>query len=303
VRQPTIKDYQRRLRQFVGFCQVNLLTWTSALELDKILVQYLDDLFFLVSVKDEGIRVVAALKLFLGEVSRSVAEGLSRASRSPLGSLWNHSYQEYKDTVAQSLIRLNVVFLGLCLYSLRHGGVITDLLGRRRPVEEVKKRGPLASDSSVKRYDKEARLQSKTSKVPAAVLKFGASVLTSQAKTTRFQFISCKYPKNNRPQTNQTQRIQRGSASSDANNLSQTSSNTNRNKSAKNRNNTFSVDNNISRKDIAAAAQVANVSKGCPPMGGHIINKLRADFRRALSSCTYDRKRVYLDVCWGRPCF
>ena len=59
------------------------------------------------------------------------------------------------------------------------GGASHDVLSRRRSLLEVKQRGRWSSDASLKRYVKEARLQSELNKVPKHVKEAGLHVLHS----------------------------------------------------------------------------------------------------------------------------
>ena len=74
---------------------------------------------------------------------------------------------------------LGIDVLRPSLYSNRHGGASGDLLSRRRPVDEVKKRGRWRSDASLRRYGKETRLLSEMLKVPVATVNYGLNIQQS----------------------------------------------------------------------------------------------------------------------------
>ena len=66
--------------------------------------------------------------------------------------------------------------LAVCRYSLRHGGASEDILSQQRSLLEVKRRGGWRTDSSLKRYGKEALIQSELRKVHPHVIQFGKLV-------------------------------------------------------------------------------------------------------------------------------
>ena len=105
-----------------------------------------------------------------------VLQGL-QIGKKPESSLWNHSHAQLRESFNKSIARLGLQNLGLTLYSLRHGGASHDVLSRRRHILEVKQRGCWASDASLKRYVKEARLQSELNKVPLSVREYGSKIL------------------------------------------------------------------------------------------------------------------------------
>ena len=295
VKTPTLKDYQLRIDRFSVWCQQHRKDWKSASELDQVLALYLQSLFEAGRGQDEGIRVVAAIKFFIPEVSRLGERGLPRAVRSlkgwnlampqrqrlpmplevlgammgcllyrgypqlalrmfiqfvtymrpgeisnltvgqlippqpsmtnacqfwaillhpqelkipgktalfdgsilldsdlwmgpllakitvgrnPAEPLWADPHQLLVQQFSQITKELGLEELGLSLYALRHGGASHDILASRRPLLEVKKRGRWSTDSSLKRYVKEARLQHELSKVNPVVVQYGQGVLT-----------------------------------------------------------------------------------------------------------------------------
>ena len=46
IRTPTLQEYIRRAQRFVKYCQEASLTWTDAVGLDRVLVTYLDHMFW-----------------------------------------------------------------------------------------------------------------------------------------------------------------------------------------------------------------------------------------------------------------
>jgi hypothetical protein len=97
--------------------------------------------------------------------------------KDPLQPLWSIPHGTFRDQFNKIISQLQLDPLGLTLYALRHGGATHDVLARRRPILEVKQRGRWSSDSSLKRYVKEARLQAELSKVPRSIKEFGQLVL------------------------------------------------------------------------------------------------------------------------------
>ena len=72
--------------EFVVWFQRHKLDWVSSTELDAVVTLYLD-LFDSSKGQDDGIRIIAALKFFIPEVSRLGGRGLPRAARALKG--WN----------------------------------------------------------------------------------------------------------------------------------------------------------------------------------------------------------------------
>ncbi len=294
VKRPTILDYQMRIDRFVVWCQRHQLDWVSSTELDAVVTLYLQALFDSSKGQDEGIRIIAALKFFIPEVSRLGEHGLPRAARALKGwnlarpqqqrlpmplevlgaimgvlmfrnfhqlalrlfiqfstymrpgecsnlqvsqlippqssltgacqfwavllhphelmvpgktalfdgsilldsdvwlsrilhplvrgrkkkdPLWTESHHVLKNEFMAAVQSLRLEDLGLSLYAIRHGGASHDLLAARRPLLEVKKRGRWATDASLRRYVKEARLQHELSKVNPKTLQFGMQII------------------------------------------------------------------------------------------------------------------------------
>ena len=85
VRSPTITDYTRRIREFLAFCHLRQLTWHTSLELDLVICQRIEELFFNGKSMEEGTHLVAAVKFFLAEVSRLGESGLPRCMKALKG--------------------------------------------------------------------------------------------------------------------------------------------------------------------------------------------------------------------------
>jgi hypothetical protein len=85
VRQPTINDYQRRIDSFLGIVRQMDMAWSNARELDCVVVEVLESMFFAGRRADEGSRLVAAIKFFIPDVSRMGEAFLPRCSRALKG--------------------------------------------------------------------------------------------------------------------------------------------------------------------------------------------------------------------------
>ncbi|CAE8661648.1 unnamed protein product [Polarella glacialis] len=90
--------------------------------------------------------------------------------------LWPFPHSQMVEVFQKATERLGMGFLRPVLYSLRHGGASEDLLARKRSTLEVKRRGGWSSDSSLKRYGKEGKLQGELRKVSEAIRQYGAEV-------------------------------------------------------------------------------------------------------------------------------
>ena len=99
--------------------------------------------------------------------------------RDPKAPLWTFSQLELSADFMNAVRDLGIDVLRPSLYSNRHGGASEDLLSRRRPVDEVKKRGRWRSDASLRRYGKETRLLSEMLKVPVATINYGLNIQQS----------------------------------------------------------------------------------------------------------------------------
>jgi hypothetical protein len=97
-------------------------------------------------------------------------------SGEPHEPLWPFSGEELSATFKKIMRCLDLGHLDQSLYCLRHGGASEDLLGRLRSVAAVKRRGRWRSDSSLRRYGKETRLQSVLTNVNPSTLLFGQTM-------------------------------------------------------------------------------------------------------------------------------
>jgi hypothetical protein len=70
-------------------------------------------------------------------------------------SLWEQSMDEWTKEFRRALRRLKQP--ETVLYSLRHSGPTIDVLNHRRTLDQVKRRGGWAADSSVRRYEKASK--------------------------------------------------------------------------------------------------------------------------------------------------
>ena len=91
-------------------------------------------------------------------------------------SCWLHSTAEDIHAMTDAINALGLQELGLCRYSMRHGGASHDLLTSARTVDAVKRRGRWKSDSSLRRYGKETRILSELNKVAPQVVELGSLV-------------------------------------------------------------------------------------------------------------------------------
>ena len=96
-----------------------------------------------------------------------------------MSSVWDHRHVDFVQAFKTALEYWKLQFLGATLYSLRHLGASWDFLHKARPLNEIKKRGRWATDQSLRRYAKEARLQKQTGKIPERLARFGLSVIAN----------------------------------------------------------------------------------------------------------------------------
>jgi hypothetical protein len=68
--------------------------------------------------------------------------------------------------LARAINRVESMYIPAHLYGRRHGCAAHDLLSRRRTLLEVKHKGRLATDGSLKKYAKATRLQKEMDKLP-----------------------------------------------------------------------------------------------------------------------------------------
>eukprot|EP00435_Cladocopium_sp_Y103_P024584 s857_g6.t1 len=116
--------------------------------------------------------VILDFDLWINEYLARLVRG-----KDPTAPLWSLPHAAFREKFNSMVRRLNLEPLGLTLYALRHGGATHDVVARRRPMLEVKQRGRWSSDSSLKRYVKEAKLQADLAKVPESVKEFGMQIV------------------------------------------------------------------------------------------------------------------------------
>ena len=75
----TLHQYHTRLMNFIQYCRSIGQDWHNDQELDHLLCQYFQTLYFDGGNGDEGQKILAALGFFLGRYSRAGAGQLPRA--------------------------------------------------------------------------------------------------------------------------------------------------------------------------------------------------------------------------------
>ena len=98
--------------------------------------------------------------------------------------MWDFSQRELLQVARAAAVQLNVGWLLPALYVMRHGGASRDIAFRLRSLEQVMRRGRWALLTSLKLYEKHARLQDTLHRVPALVVERGKRARRSFA--TRF---------------------------------------------------------------------------------------------------------------------
>ena len=82
VGERTIKDYRQRLLELYSWSTSTGLSWTCAAELDAVLVQLFDELFWKGLPADHGSKLIAVLKFFRPGLGSSVESlDLPRSAR------------------------------------------------------------------------------------------------------------------------------------------------------------------------------------------------------------------------------
>ena len=119
---------------------------------------------------DQGILIDS--DMWINPILRNLIQ--NRPRNAPL---WSHNHNQILEVFNQAVVYLKLESLGVSMYTLRHGGASFDIMSRRRSMEEVKQRGRWATDSSLRRYVKTARLQSELHKMHPAVIQFGKMVM------------------------------------------------------------------------------------------------------------------------------
>jgi hypothetical protein len=99
------------------------------------------------------------------------------ANRNPDDFLWPVRGQAAVVGFTNACWQLGLHALRPCRYGLRHGGASEDLASRRRDGLMVKRRGGWRTDSSLKCYAKETRLQAELQKIHPSVIVYGRLVL------------------------------------------------------------------------------------------------------------------------------
>ena len=84
--------------------------------------------------------------------------------------MWSFTYQEWAAAFKTALQQAGLGGLGASLYSNRHGGASEDVLTQARSLAGVKARGRWRTDSSLRRYGKEAKLLQELRKLDRARL-------------------------------------------------------------------------------------------------------------------------------------
>ena len=99
------------------------------------------------------------------------------SNRNPEALLWGEIDFLTEFRTATNEVGLSII--NPTRYSLRHGGASEDLLSGTRTVLEVKRRGGWSTDSSLKRYAKDTRLQAEVNKLHPNTLVYGALIQSS----------------------------------------------------------------------------------------------------------------------------
>ena len=86
------------------------------------------------------------------------------------GPLFPMAYEEMARHFREALRDLQLSYLKLSLYALRHGGASTDAAEGVRTLPEIMQRGGWRRDWSVRRYEKHGRLANVLWKAPRSVL-------------------------------------------------------------------------------------------------------------------------------------
>ena len=91
--------------------------------------------------------------------------------------LWDTPVERELVIFEEAIRYFRLQTLGLCRYSMRHGGVSHDLMVKARTMDEAHRRGRWRTQTSLRRYGKETRVLSELRKVSAHVLAFGNQIL------------------------------------------------------------------------------------------------------------------------------
>lgn len=99
------------------------------------------------------------------------------SNRRPESPLWTCTPAHIISVMSAATEWLNLSCLAPCRYSLRHGGASDDLVQKRRALDAVKKRGQWVTDTSLRRYAKESRLQGEVAKIDPSVLQYASELI------------------------------------------------------------------------------------------------------------------------------
>ena len=122
---------------------------------------------------DESILLNSPTRSWLGpllEAAATARETDSKHTRYP--PLFRLSYAECDNAFRSASRRTGLHPLRPVLYMLRHTGASCDMLHRRRPPAEIKRRGRWNSDMTLKRYEKHARAQAQLHRVSPMTLSY-----------------------------------------------------------------------------------------------------------------------------------
>ena len=79
------RDYQRRLTQFLAWCQARGESWATDKGLDSVRVLLFDEMFFKGKPMEDGSKILAALRFCLHPLKKGGPAALPRASRALAG--------------------------------------------------------------------------------------------------------------------------------------------------------------------------------------------------------------------------
>jgi hypothetical protein len=114
--------------------------------------------------------------------------------RQPREMLFPFSLAQLSQVFEKAVEDCQLNALRPCLYSLRHGGASEDFLRRRRSLAEIQRRGRWASDKSVKRYTKEAKLLSELHKIDPLIVRYGEYIEAKAGVLLRDSSRVLSYP-------------------------------------------------------------------------------------------------------------
>jgi hypothetical protein len=109
-------------------------------------------------------------ELLSGMIAALKALGRGKPKVAPL---WSFDYNKYLKMFLQLAEMSGISALAPHPYALRHGGASDDFLSRRLTIEGVRRRGRWRAMSSVRRYEKSARVALQVQQLPAATRRYG----------------------------------------------------------------------------------------------------------------------------------